>query len=450
MTFVPGHKHDLFLSYAHKEAAWVEEFSKALCDEFQVRTGENVSLWQDSRNLRVGQKWASEIEEGIRNAAAFLAIVSPTYLKKSPWCAQERSIVLENELETLKVESFYRFLKIIKTPGPGKAHEEMLGELQDFRFFNEADGYELAATSPEFTSKIRALVRHIWELFRFMSNKGQEVYLAPGNIEMYNQREELERELKDRGFTVKPEVLLDSTFGKDPIRKAMDKISLAVFVLGDVYDKFTATQIKVAQELGKPVAFWVQPGEKQKDMLGRINELSELPPGSEVLGGRSIRELIPQLLEKLKPSKEVETAAPASGIARVYLNYDTTFPDDCRIAVGIGDMVRARKLEVVQRGRDGDHERLMRMSNAVLLFRAANTHPDEWLKFNAMELVVPAQALERQAEFDAKALLVSEPERIQARVPGVPVYPYSEPFAPETLEPFFDRLRRASSADARQ
>src|SRR5580658_4957005 len=130
MAFVSGHKHDLFLSYAHAETAWVDAFRKALCDEFQVRAGQEVTVWQDSRNLRVGQKWASEIEEGIRNAAAFLAIVSPIYLN-SPWCRQERAIVLEKKLEALKVESFYRLLKVIKTPGP----EEPLAELQRIPFF---------------------------------------------------------------------------------------------------------------------------------------------------------------------------------------------------------------------------------------------------------------------------------------------------------------------------
>lgn len=61
MAFVPGRKHDLFLSYAHTEGGWAETFRK------------------DSRNLRLGQKWAAEIEEGIRSAAAFLAIVCPSY-----------------------------------------------------------------------------------------------------------------------------------------------------------------------------------------------------------------------------------------------------------------------------------------------------------------------------------------------------------------------------------
>jgi hypothetical protein len=447
MAFVPGHKHDLFLSYAHAEAAWADAFRKALCDEFQVRAGEEVTVWQDSGNLRLGHKWMSEIEEGIRNAAAFLAIVSPNYLN-SPWCRKERAIVLEKKLEALKVESFYRFLKVIKTPGPAKAHEELLGALEDIRFFNPADGYEFPGGSAEFTAMIRAIVRHIRELLTLMSNQGQELYAAPGAIEMHNEREELKRELKDRGFTVKPEILLDSAFGKGPIRNAMDKVSHAIFVLGGVYDEFTAEQIETAQELGKPVLFWIQPGAGQNEMVGRIHDLGELPSGSEVLGGRSIREMIPQLLGKLKPRETSEPAAPSPGITRVYVNYDTTMPEDSRIAARIAGAIRDRKFETVESGRDGDHDRLMRTSTAVLLFRAANPNPDQWLKLNAMELALAGQIFEKKPDFAAKALLVTDPARIQAQAAGVPVYAYSERFA-ETLEPFFSRLSTARSADAR-
>jgi len=113
-------------------------------------------------------------------------------------------------------------------------------------------------------------------------------------------------------------------------------------------------------------------------------------------------------------------------------------------------VVRERKFEVVQSGRDGDHELLMRSSNAVLLFRVAHPSPDQWLKLNAMELVLAGQIFEKKPDFAAKALLVTDPARIQARAAGIPVYSYAEPFAPETLEPFFDRLGRARSADARQ
>src|SRR5262249_4995208 len=158
-------------------------------------------------------------------------------------------------------------------PGPGKAHEELLGALEDVRFFNAADGYEHPQNSAEFISTIRMSVRHIRELLTLMRNKGQELYAAPGAIEMHLEREELERELKDRGFTVSPGILLDPTFGTGAVRKVMETASLAVFVLGAKYDEFMAEQIEVAQELGKPAVFWVQPGEGQKAMLDRLQAI---------------------------------------------------------------------------------------------------------------------------------------------------------------------------------
>ena len=239
------------------------------------------------------------------------------------------------------------------------------------------------------------------------------------------------------------------TSERDSIRSAMDGVSHAIFILGAVYDEFTAEQIEAAQELGKPVAFWVRPGSGQRDMLKRIEGLAELPAGSEILGGRSIREMIPQLLAKLKPRETIEPAAPSSGIARVYLNYETKLPEDARIAARVADVVCDRKLEVVRNVRDGDHERLMRSANAVLVIRAAHAYPDEWLKLNAMELALSGQIYEKNPDFAAKALLVvTEPARIRAQAAGVPIYSWTEQFPPETLNPFFDKLQAARSADA--
>jgi len=433
MAFVPGHKHDLFLSYAHDEAVWADAFRKALCTEFHVRTGAEVTVWQDSQKLRVGQKWADEIEVGIRTAAAFLAIVSPIYMN-SWWCRKERAVVLEKKLEALKVDSLYRFLKVVKTPGS----EDPVADLQDIRFFNPADGYEHPEGSPEFTATIRALARDVRELLTLLSNKAQEIYVAPPETsDMRTEREELIRELKDRGFTIKPDYLLDPWYGKDAIRRAMDKVTHVIFILCVAPDDFTSDQIEVAQELGRPVVYWTRPG----SAVG----LPELPAGSERLGGRSIRELIPQLLEKLKPRETPEPAPSSTGAAQVYLNYDTTLPEDARIAERIAVEVSDRKLEVLRSARDGGHEQRMRSANAVLVIRAAHPHPDEWLKLNAMELVLAKQIYQKDPDFLAKGLLVADPARLGTMAAGVPLYAWSDRFSPQTLEPFFEKLRAADA-----
>lgn len=450
MAFVPGRKHDLFLSYAHNERVWADALVKALRKEFQERTGREVTFWQDSHKLRVGQDWHEEIEAAIRNAAVFVAIVSPSYLT-STWCGRERDLILENGIEALKVESpieaFYRFLKIVKMPDDDGVYEELLEGLQDFRFFNEADRDEIPRNSAEFIAKIRDLFREIRDLLTLMSNQAQELYLAPGSIEIEKQRAELERELADRGFAIQPEVVLGAGFGKGSIRNAMDQVSHVIFVLGTVFDKFAREQIAMAQDLGKPALFWVQPGPRREDMIKRIHDLGESPAGSEILGGRSIRELIPQLLEKLRPNAP-EPAALNSGMQRVYVNYDATLPGDARIGGHIAGIARERKLDVVESGRGNDHDRLMQISNGVLLIRSANPTPDQWLNYNATELALSARV--KQPDFAAKGLLIFNPGRVPAQAAGLPVYPYSEPFQPETLNPFFDGLAKARSADGRQ
>jgi hypothetical protein len=230
-------------------------------------------------------------------------------------------------------------------------------------------------------------------------------------------------------------------------------VALAVFIFGSVYDEYSAPQVEVAQELGKPLVFWVRPGKGREGLCGRINDLRASPEDSEILGGRSVGTLLEQLLEKLKPKPAPQGEVPGSGKARVYLNYDSSLPDDSRIAAHIGDVIRSQTVwgqhaEVVRSGREGDHQALMRTSHAVLLFRAANPKPDEWLNEYAKELALPWQIFEKAADFDAKALLLTEPGRVRVlQAAGVPVYPYSEAFA-ETLDPFFDSLRKARSPDA--
>jgi hypothetical protein len=462
MGLVPGYKHDLFLSYSHAETAWFEAFRKALCQEFQERVGKPVSFWQDSRNLRLGQKWTGEIESAIQQAAAFLAIVSPSY-HNSDWCRDERRILLEynHGLEGLKVQSFYRFLKIIKAPGPDKAHEKLFRDVQHVKFFNENDGYELPLDSREFASTIRDTVRAIRELLQLMSNTKRKLYVAPGPLEMEEDRKNLRNQLSDDGFDVRPGIPLSADYGLDPVWEEMEPASFAIFLLGGAYDPFIADQFAIAKELNKPMIFWAHPGKSrnadksQANLLSRIRDGQDLPPGSHMLGGASIRVMLEQFRSVLEGREEPATPGPRpdAGIAKVYLLYDTTMPGESQIANRLCDMVRARKLEVFQSGQDGNHEQLMRTSNAVLLLRAANPDPDWWLKFNVRELDYAREMYQRDPDFVAKAALVAEPARVQGEARNTPVFSYREPFSPETLDPFFDKLRQPGldhrSADAR-
>ncbi len=445
MAMVPGYKHDIFLSYAQIEAAWVDAFRKALSQEFHERAGKAIAIWQDSQNVRMGQKWTAEIDQGISRAAAFLAVISPSY-HQSTWCKEERRILLEHSggLENLKVESFYRFLKIIKAPGPAKAHLSLLKELQHVRFFSEADEYELPPDSKEFTAMIRETVRTIRELLVLMANRQQGLYLAPVPPEMEGDRRDLQNQLADWGYNVKPDILLSPEFGTDAVREEMEGCSLAIFLLGGLYDRFVEDQIEVAQEMKKRLVFWISPGKAktaeqgQSALISRIRET--LPASSQILGGASIRGMIDQLQGALKQEEEpAVTPAADAGLAKVYLIYDSTLTTESQTANRLSDILREQNLEVLRSERDANHGQLMRASNGVLLLRAANTDPDNWLQSYVKDLRYANEMFEKEP--DVKALLVSHPERIKQDLKNIDVVVYDEPFFPGRLNGFIGKLK---------
>lgn len=140
MAHVPGLKHDIFISYAHADSSeWVNAFRAGLAARLQQRWGIRADFWQDTQKIRIGHQWAQEIEEGINNCAAFVALVSPSY-RDSAWCSRERRLFLSGfpSPQDSLVEDISRLMKVIKTPYPDGGHRELLAALQDYPFFKTA------------------------------------------------------------------------------------------------------------------------------------------------------------------------------------------------------------------------------------------------------------------------------------------------------------------------
>lgn len=70
MGFVPGKKHDLFLSYAHDDVKWVNAFEKALSERLTILLN-RVDIWQDEKKLRAGGRWTADIENGAKTRRHF-------------------------------------------------------------------------------------------------------------------------------------------------------------------------------------------------------------------------------------------------------------------------------------------------------------------------------------------------------------------------------------------
>jgi hypothetical protein len=422
----------------------VEAFKKAFCQEFHEREGRPVSVWQDSSDLRPGTKWTAELEDVVKNAAALLAIVSPAY-QASPWCGEEYRFLLNHygTLEALKVETIYRFFKIFKLP----TEHDILPELQDVRFFSQTkEPYSIE--SPEFKVAITKAVTAIRELFRLMSNGKTSVYLATGPIEMVTDRTRLEDELTGHGYKVRPSFALDRRFPAETLVSEVDPCSRAIFLLGAQHDPFVSQQIDQAVALNKPCLFWIHPRlslnaiPEQQRLLQHLQDRRDLPAGSEILGGQSIPALWNALEPKLKPAEPKPAPTTESTKPSVYLIFDATLSAESEAAAHLSGILENRNLQVIQSNHFDDHQDLMNTSDAALLLRTTNPKSDDWwLRLLAQEVIL-------NTRFASKALVLADTTRLKLTASDIPVLPYSQPFSPQALDPFIDKLQRARGAHA--
>ena len=92
MAYVPGFKHDVFISYAQvAESEWVKEFLGQLqkhLDRELHQTGASSIFW-DRQDLEGDSPLTAEITQSISSTATLVIVLSHAYLDRS-WCRKER------------------------------------------------------------------------------------------------------------------------------------------------------------------------------------------------------------------------------------------------------------------------------------------------------------------------------------------------------------------------
>jgi hypothetical protein len=80
MGYVPGYKHDVFVSYAHfdnetdsQDVRWVSRFQADLKNALRQRLGQDPDVFFDTRNFEA-HGHVDELLENARTSAVFLAI----------------------------------------------------------------------------------------------------------------------------------------------------------------------------------------------------------------------------------------------------------------------------------------------------------------------------------------------------------------------------------------
>ena len=465
-AFVPGFEHDLFISYAHQDdERWVQAFEEELSDEVSRRLGLPLSIWQDSSRLRAGENWQAAIRDGVRHSAAFVTIVSPSY-QNSRWCARERS-EFRRQFDATRGDCDGRFFKAVKTPWPDNGHSLFFQELQGVDFFkaDEHGPREFTPGSREFKRAIRKLADGIEPLLRRMRRRSQRVHVAWPLDECLAAWEQLNAELRNKGFDVQPTGPRDASFADPLLASDLERAVLSIHLLGSTYDPFTERLALLAADLDHRLMFWVAPGAsapddaRQQEFLGAIRRgvrpgtpNREWPLGWSLLTEVGIRPFIETVLATLKAEATVPLEqVRQTGAASVYIVHDPTTPEDRAVALDIKERIsNVEGMNVFLSRADLPspteqklwHEQLLRSCDGVLLFR--QSAPEGWWNQLAPEVILAERRFERPP-IKSRAFLLPHPPGWEVG-PNVKVLPYQAPFQMTQLEPFLTPLRGQTGA----
>lgn len=79
-------EYDVFVSYSHKDALFVQRLVGAL-------EAQGIKAWYDSGELRVGEQFMRKIGDALEQSRYFLLVISPDYLA-SQWTSFELGVAL--------------------------------------------------------------------------------------------------------------------------------------------------------------------------------------------------------------------------------------------------------------------------------------------------------------------------------------------------------------------
>jgi hypothetical protein len=296
MVFVPGYKHDIFVSYAHvddqlvpgADEGWVTGLVKWLDIGLSQKLGRKdaFSLWMDRRlpgNIQV----TDEIIDTLQKSATLVIIMSPGYIQ-SDWCLKEKNTFLEKIGERVRSQIFIVERDKMTEECDGKEKNLRPSELQEFigyRFWVQDLRGEpprtlgIPRTDPndsKYSSRINKLVFDLSEELKRLKMAATSttpepdtrpiVFLAEVTDDLDDERDRVKQYLHQAKIRVLPETqysLVPSNF-QQALEKDLDKCKVFVQLLSNTPGKkppdlkrgYTRLQYEVAKNRDIPILQW--------------------------------------------------------------------------------------------------------------------------------------------------------------------------------------------------
>jgi len=325
MAYVPGYRHDLFVSYAHgDDREWISLFVARLQPALKQRLGVPAEVWIDDDSLRASRDFSGEIPDGVRSSAVFLLLASPTYIR-SRYCVEEESrtfaATLPERLARFSAEGFARERFAFRcpiVPTDNNEHWSLFPGLTDIAFCDDSDTFAIG--SAPFETSFRRLVGEIVGLLSRMRNHSTSVFLYPSmpSEDIAPAHAALAAELSAHSYRVLPDRQVN-------LAGQLRDASMAVFLLGAKYDEAADNLVDIASTGETPWVAWCAPsveehaGPEQAGFSLHVEQLDS-PRKTWLQAGITAAKLKEEVLALLRPDQR---ALPeAQGKPRVYLVYN--------------------------------------------------------------------------------------------------------------------------------
>ena len=500
--------YDVFISYAHLdnepllegETGWISDFHAVLEKRLSMLLGEPARIWRDPE-LRGNQYFDQTIAHGFENAALFLSVVTPRYVR-SDYCRKELEGFYQraHAAGSPQLGDRSRILKVVKTPVDLPEQPPPMDRLLGYEFFRldpeRKRLHELRIRSAEdrerFLASLEDLAAEIREALRLIKggrrapaaagaaaspeSPGQTVYLAPASFDRKEEHELMRRELAARGYTVLPShpLPLEAEELDRSVRQDLARCDLSIHILGARYGLIpegadrSAVEIQIELAASLRRIFWVPPGlvpqdARQQALLDRLRNDPEalghasfLETSLEELKAFSLDRLDQMRKEAEKEKAAATSVSPAPGSAAaeegprwIYLLHTPRDADEVTPWVDFlweqGFEVRTPLFEGGESEIREEHESNLQVCDGFLLYFGQGN--ERWLRKMLLDLK-KAQGLGRTRPILSKAIWVAPPEspekaRFRTLEAVVLTGPPETPPSEEALRPFLAPLVRS-------
>jgi hypothetical protein len=264
MSFLPNFEDDIFISYAHidnkplteGQKGWISNFHEALEIRLAQLLGAETKIWRDPE-LRGNDFYADKLVGQLPKIAILVSVVSPRYIN-SEWCLREVKEFYKVAEQTggIRIEDKARLFKVVKTPVPLEKQPPEIQNLLGYEFFQierptgRAREFNLEidpSTRLSYWKILDDLAHDIHELLEKLRD-GQErpdkqhaaasgvtVYLAETTFDLREARDNIRRDLQQRGYTVLPDksLPLNAADFRAAVCEYLQRSTLSVHLIGE-------------------------------------------------------------------------------------------------------------------------------------------------------------------------------------------------------------------------